>query len=369
MAMGMGMTRTRTRTTATTTSLYEYAGNPHVHTTYSDGTAVHAEIAQAAAKAKLDFVIVTDHNVWVDGCERQYGQLLLLVGEEIHDVRRQPQANHLLAYHAEAELATQASNPQTLIDAVNERGGLCYLAHPIEYGSSYSPDLMAIPWVDWEVNGYVGLEIWNYMSEFKALARNKLAAVFYAYFPAAGITGPFRATLYQWDQLLAQGRRIAAIGGSDAHANDYSLGPLKRTVFPYEHLFRCVNTHILTDRPLNGDLAHDKQLVYDALRAGHTWVGYDLLAPTAGFRFHARSINNQAILGDELVRTGATKFSVQTPHPGDINLLHNGRVVARTRGQQLEYTSAEPGPYRVEVYRTYRFGRRGWIFSSPIYVT
>ncbi|HET90282.1 MAG TPA: hypothetical protein ENN99_06035 [Chloroflexi bacterium] len=350
-------------------SLYEYVGNPHVHTSYSDGTAIHTEIAQAAAKAKLDYVIVTDHNVWVDGCERHYGQLLLLVGEEIHDVRRRPQANHLLVYQAEAELARQASDPQTLINAVNEQGGFCCLAHPFEYGSSFSPDLMPIPWVDWDVNGYAGFEIWNYMSEFKALVRNRLAALFYAYFPATGITGPFRATLYQWDRLLTQGKRIAAIGGADAHGNSYTLGPLKRTVFPYAYLFRCVNTHIITERPFNGELAHDKELVYDALRAGHTWVGYDLLAPTAGFRFHARSITNEAILGDELVRTGATKFFVQTPHAGNIHLVHNGRVVARARGQQLQYTSAEPGPYRVEVYRTYRMGRRGWIFSSPIYVT
>jgi hypothetical protein len=349
-------------------SMYEYAGNIHVHTAYSDGQALHAEVAQAAAKAGLDFVIVTDHNVWVNGVERVYGKVLLLVGEEVHDVRRQPQANHLLAYNAESELAPLAADPQGLINEVNERGGFCYLAHPHEYRSPLSPDLAAIPWVDWDVTGYVGLEIWNYMSEFKALARNRLAALFYAYFPALGITGPFRTTLRLWDQLLVQGRRIAAIGGSDARGNTYSLGPLRRVVFPYEHLFRSVNTHIITERPLTGSLENDKKQIYDALRAGHTWVGYDLLAPTAGFRFDARSINTQATMGDELVRTAATKFDVQTPRSGDIRLLCNGRVVARARGQQLRFTTADPGAYRVEVYRSYRLGRRGWIFSSPIHV-
>jgi hypothetical protein len=350
-------------------SIYEYVGNPHVHTSYSDGTAVHAEVAQAAAMAGLNFVIVTDHNVWVNGCEGYHGQVLLLVGEEIHDVRRQPQANHLLAYNAKSELVPLASDPQGLINEVNQRRGLSYLAHPFEYRSPISPDLAAIPWVDWHVAGYAGLEIWNYMSEFKALARNKLAAMLYAYFPALGIAGPFRTTLRQWDQLLSQGRRIAAIGGADAHGNTYSLGPLRRVVFPYEHLFRCVNTHVLTERPFNGRLEHDKPLVYDALRAGHTWVGYDLLAPTAGFRFHARSINNQAMMGEELTRMGATKFEVQTPYSGDIRLVLNGRVVARAGGRNLQYTTADPGAYRVEVYRRYRLGRRGWIFSSPIYVT
>lgn len=350
-------------------SIYEYVGNPHVHTPYSDGEALHARVAQAAAEAGLDFVIVTDHNVWVDGVEGYHGKVLLLVSEEVHDVRRRPQANHLLAYNAEAELAPLASDPQGLIDEVNRRGGFSYLAHPYEYGSPLSPDLSAIPWDDWDVTGYTGLEIWNYMSEFKALLRNKLAAVYYAYFPARGIRGPFRATLRQWDQLLSQGKRVAALGGADAHGSTYSLGPLRRVVFPYAYLFRCANTHILTERPFNGVFEHDKGLVYGALRAGHTWVGYDLPASTAGFRFHARSGANHALMGDELVRTGATKFEVQTPYSGDICLLLNGRVVARARGRYLKHTTAEPGTYRVEVYRRYRWGRRGWIFSSPLYVT
>jgi len=349
-------------------SIYEYTGNTHVHTPYSDGEALHAEVAQAAAKAGLDFVIVTDHNVWVDGVEGYYSKVLLLVGEEIHDVRRQPQANHLLAYNAEAELAPLAADPQNLIDEVNRRGGFCYLAHPFEYRSPIGPDFAAIPWADWEVTGYTGLEIWNYMSEFKALLRNKLAAILYVYFPARGIRGPFRATLRQWDQLLSQGKRIAAIGGADAHGSTYSLGPLHRVVFPYEYLFRCVNTHILTERPFNGLLEHDKPLVYDALRAGHTWVGYDLPASTAGFRFYAHSGANRALTGDELVRTGAAIFEVQTPHSADIRLMRNGRAVAQARGKYLKHTTAEPGVYRVEVYRSYRLGRRGWIFSSPIYV-
>ena len=353
-------------------SIYEYVGNTHVHTRYSDGEAVHAQIAQAAGEARLNFVIATDHNVWVNGCEGYYDKVLLLVGEEVHDVRRLPPANHLLAYNAEAELAPLASDPQGLIDEVNQRGGFSFLAHPYEYPSPISPDLNAIPWADWDVTGYTGLEIWNTMSEFKSLLRSKLATILYAYFPALGIRGPFRATLRQWDRLLSQGHRIAAIGGADAHGTTFSWGPLRRAVFPYTYLFRCVNTHILTERPLNGRLEHDKSLIYDALRAGHTWVGYDLPAPTAGFRFNARSINNQGFVGDELRRTGATVFEVQTPYAGDMRLILNAgggtAVVARASGKTLKYTTAQPGAYRVEVYRTYRLGRRGWIFSSPIYV-
>ncbi len=349
-------------------STYEYVGNPHIHTRYSDGTALHADVAQAASQAELDFVIVTDHNVWVEGVEGYYDDVLLLVGEELHNVRSRPQANHLLAYNADLELAPLAEDAQTLIEGIAEEGGFCYLAHPFERSSPVGAGLDAIPWTAWDVDGYTGIELWNYMSEFKGLLWSKVAAVLYAYFPTMGIRGPYRATLQKWDELLSQGRRVAVIGGADAHGETYSLGPLSKQLFPYDYLFRCVNTHLLTHVPLNGEVDHDKALIYKALSEGRTWVGYDLLAPTSGFRFRARSVANEAEVGEELVRTGATVFEVETPVAADIRLICDGEIVVRTGGRSLRHTTARPGVYRVEAYRRYRLGRRGWIFSSPIYV-
>ena len=43
-----------------------------MHTTYSDGTGSHKEIAEAALRAGLDAIIVTDHNVLVSGPEGYY---------------------------------------------------------------------------------------------------------------------------------------------------------------------------------------------------------------------------------------------------------------------------------------------------------
>src|SRR4030042_4734807 len=100
----------------------EIIPNLHMHTRYSDGAGTHADIARAAMKAGLDAVIVTDHNVWVDGPARYYKdgdrRVLLMVGEEIHDQARQPQKNHLLVFGAHRELATYAYDPQMLLYAV-----------------------------------------------------------------------------------------------------------------------------------------------------------------------------------------------------------------------------------------------------------
>ena len=81
--------------------MHEITLNLHMHTRYSDGHGSHKDIAVAALKAGIDAVIVTDHNVWINGPEKIYSnnedRVLLLIGEEIHDAARQPQKNHLLS--------------------------------------------------------------------------------------------------------------------------------------------------------------------------------------------------------------------------------------------------------------------------------
>jgi hypothetical protein len=206
------------------------------------------------------------------------------------------------------------------------------------------------------------------MSEFKALTQTRLSAFVYALSPDLGIKGPFRHTVRLWDRLLAEGKRVVAVGGSDAHGHRYSLGLINRVVFPYEHLFRCVNTHILLPGTLTRDLEHDKAIIYDALKRGHCFVGYDALGSTRGFSFFARSGSNVVTMGDELKREGALLVRVEVPAPAEIRLLCDGKVVARSRGKQLDLTTGVPGIYRVEVYRRYRLRHRAWIYSNPIYV-
>ena len=344
---------------------HEIVGNLHMHTPYSDGEWYHDQIALAASQAGLDFIVTTDHNLWVDGPEGYHHGVLTLIGEEVHNARRWPQVNHLLVYGAEAELSQCAFDPQRLIDAVRARGGLAFIAHPFDYPLEFMHE-PGIPWADWEVDGYHGLEIWNYMSEFKARLPNKLLAVFYAFFPQYAVRGPFKNTLKVWDELLASGRRVAGFGSADAHATPLALGPIKRSIFPYEYLFRCVNTHLMVEALLTGDVDRDKQLIYAALGTGYGWVGYDLLGSTKGFRFGAHSASEHAEIGQEIRRVGAVNFEIETPLEATIQVVKAGRgVLARVKNRRgMKFTSAEAGAFRVEAYRK----GRGWIFSNPIYV-
>jgi len=155
--------------------LHEVRVNLHMHTTYSDGSGIHADIAQAALQTGLDAVIVTDHNVLVQGVEKYYTQgrrkTLLLTAEEIHDQARNPQKNHLLVFNANRELATFAENPQTLLDAVRRAGGISFLAHPHDEDCPPIHET-SISWEAWEAQGYTGLELWNGLTELKTRSKN-----------------------------------------------------------------------------------------------------------------------------------------------------------------------------------------------------
>lgn len=351
---------------------YEYAGNLHVHTRYSDGYGTHDDVALAGLQAGLDFVVVTDHNVWVDGIDgyRFLGdrRLLLLVGEEIHDRSLHPQRNHLLVYEARRELSTLAEDPQALLDAVRQAGGLAFLAHPSDPAAPrfHQPSL---PWTNWDVTGYTGLELWNFMTEFKSRLASLPHALYYSYRSTSIGRGPAPEVVARWDQLLGAGMRVFAIGGADAHAIPVRLGPLKRTLFPYPFLFRAVNTHVLTEAPLTGDVDVDRRILMDAIKHGHMFIGYDLPAATHGFRFTASGDGQTAEMGDAIRSRFGVTLQAHLPQRAAIRLIHNGRLVREWGDTQaMIYTTPELGVYRVEALFFFKGRMRTWITSNPIFV-
>jgi hypothetical protein len=346
--------------------------NLHMHTLYSDGTGYHAELGKTALKADLDVILVTDHNVYVHDMDSYHSdanrKLLLLVGEEIHDRTRKPQKNHLLVFGAGRELTQYAQNPQQLIDQVNAADGICFLAHPVESAldSFHEPD---ISWVDWSVSGYTGLELWNGFSEFKTVSKSKLHALYYAFFPAQLAHHPPTLAVTKWDELTHRGKRVVAIGGSDAHEMHVSLGPIQHRLYPYRFHFKAINTHILTPSSLTGNLAEDRRMVLTALRRGNCFIGYDLPAPTRGFRFTCHALDQTLQMGDEMEFINGVTFQIRLPDECECNLICDGEVIKHWKKQSVcVFLASKPGVYRVECYVHFKGKRRAWIFSNPIYL-
>lgn len=346
--------------------------NLHMHTTYSDGTGTHRDLVQAALDSDVDVIIATDHNVLVKGPEgytvEGQDKVLLLIGEEVHDRTRSPQKNHLLVFGMDREMAGMARDPQSLINAINKAGGMSFIAHPVDPAAP-AVDQPDISWVDWDVRGFTGIELWNAFSEFKSLLKSKWHALYYAYQPKRIARGPFPDTLKRWDQLTSNGQRVVAVGGSDAHALSASMGPLKRTIFPYRFHFQGVNTHLLTPTPLRERLEEDRKMIWEAFQKGHAFIGYDRPAPTTGFRFKAHGKNKTSMMGDVISPKHGITLQITLPKRAECRLIKDGKPIKTWTNREIcSHTTTEPGVYRVEAYLHYKGKKRGWIFSNPIYI-
>jgi hypothetical protein len=345
----------------------EYVGNIHVHTTYSDGTADFDEVAGAAKSAGLDFVLTSDHNTLAplrEGREHYYGGVLVLVGTEVGKDN-----NHYLAWRVSDEIPDDPDNPQSIIDGVNAQGGIGFIAHPHEKGCKYGYSGKAFTWDDWDVEGFTGVCIWNFTSQWKGSVTDPFSALYYFLFRRGAVRSPEPETMAKFDELLAA-RKVVAIGGTDAHGFRFGWWPFKPRIFPYKYLFRTINTHILTDDALTGDLAHDRDIVYGALEEGRCFVGYDLLGDTRGFEFYAMSGGSVALMGGELELAGSVKFVVKLPgRVSYIKVFRDGKPWREEMSTFSIFTANQPGVYRVEVSRQGISGNlRTWIVSNPIYV-
>lgn len=344
----------------------------HMHTSYSDGRGLHKDLVQAGLEAEVDVLLVSDHNVLVQGLDgyHQKGKqrLLVLVGEELHDPTLPEKGSHLLVFGHNQELSRFTDDPQKLIDRASAGDSVSFIAHPIEdplpmFGEG------EFGWRDWSVKGYSGIELWNQMSEFKSRSQTLLKAAFHALAPKFMNQGPTKQTLQLWDELLASSNQpVVAVAGLDAHGIVKLFGPLKIMLYPYAFQFRSITTHVLTPTRLTGELNTDRNMVIDALKSGHAFCAYDLPHSTRGFRFTCNTNDGTFIMGDQVRTDAGLTFQVRLPLRTHVRLLKDGLVVKEHYDREvLTYLTKESGVYRVEVYIDYLNRHRGWIFSNPIY--
>ncbi len=345
--------------------VYEYAGNLHVHSTYSDGSGDISEIARAAEKAAIDFVGINDHHSLAglkDGAEGWHGKVLVLIGmENNHNY------HHYLSYGVSREVPDNTNHPQEVIDAVNAQQGIGFIAHPFEKGSRLVFGGHAYTWNDWSVEGFTGISIWNYSSQWRDGATGIIKALYQLYLdPHQAITGPCPEALAKLDQI-AQKRRVTVIGGSDAHAVKIRYGPFSPCIFPYEFLFRTVNTHVLLPAPLTGTVAEDKKSIYRALAEGNCFVAFDYYLPSKGFRFRAEKGDTLLAMGEETDFSTGWVIRVTLPGQGEMTLIRNGDIVLQKEAAAVEAPVEEPGAYRVAVRQRRRFRKVPWIYSNYLY--
>jgi hypothetical protein len=175
---------------------------------------------------------------------------------------------------------------------------------------------------------------------------------------------PPEHNMHTWNDLCRT-RRVVAIGGLDAHQFGKRIGPfVPIRVMAYRRSFRFIRTHVLCKEAPNGDLEHDRDQVYGALREGRCYIAVDSVAPAKGFRFEAGDL----AMGAEGKASERRALRARVPLPARLRLLRDGVEVARAEGEALEHEVEEPGVYRVEAYRRAKGRERTWILSNPIYL-
>jgi hypothetical protein len=346
---------------------FEYAGNIHVHSNYSDGAGTIPEIAAHAREVGLDFVITNEHAHMTDALHLEgegfHDGVLVLTGLEI-GVRY----HHYLSYDLKEMPRVDYSNPQDVIDEVNRQGGFGFLAHPLEKGMPFKENSIAYTWNDLQVKGFAGIEIWNFSSRWKERVKSPIHGFFHLLFKALTLKGPDKATLELWDRLCLERKTVAA-GGSDAHGSKFQWAGMRFTPLSYPFLLNSINMHILLDKKLSQDFSEAKTQVYDAMKEGRLYVAHDNLKRVKGFRFYFSAGDRvSAVMGQDIAFEKGTLF-VESPFKGEIRILKNGKVVKKIKGQTAQLDADGPGVYRAEVYlRNLIFGWRPWIFSNPIYL-
>lgn len=351
----------------------DYKGVVHVHSQLGGhSTGSLADIVDAARENGLGFVVMTEHpSATIDTAEMTLkgfqGGVLFINGSELVTA----QSDRLLAMPGSA--AARTANTRTTQDIVNEgktEGRLTFVAYPQEFRS-------------WdEAAGYDGIEVYNLYTNARRI--NPLLMFFdglwsYGSYPDLLFTRFYERpneSLKRWDDLTAvKNRRLVALAGNDAHQNvGIHLGDaggkkyLSLLLDPYERSFRIVRTHALIEK----DREFGPETLLEAIRAGHCYIAFDLLADSTGFRFTADQGSERKIMGDGLALGAGVRLNVSVPIKSRIVLLRNGQALEEAPDSPgKEFMVNQTGVYRVEVYLDQlgsSFKDRPWIISNPIYI-
>ena len=347
-------------------------GAIHVHSRRSDGTGDVEAIAGAAARAGLDFVIMTDHgDATREPDPPQYREGVLCIDA----VELSTEQGHVVALGLPLAPYPLGGEARDVIEDISRLGGFAIAAHP----GSENPGLQ---WSDWDTP-LGGLEWLNADSEWRdepvwSLARALLTYPIRSTETLVSLLDRPTATMERWDELT-QRRRVVAIAGSDAHARvgfrsigEPYGGGSSLHVPSYERMFQLFS-NTLPNTTFGGDAATDAQAVLDAIRAGHVYSAVDGLGGPAVMSFTATSGTSSAMAGDVLPLDGPVtlRANLLAPDAARIELVKDGALLQTTTGTMLEQeVDAAAAVYRVEIALPGNPGEPPvpWVVSNPIYV-
>jgi hypothetical protein len=344
----------------------------HIHSDRSDGSGNVEAIAAAAARAGLQFIILTDHG---DGTRTPDAPAYRSGVLTIDGVELNTTGGHYAAIGLPASPYPIAGTPADVIEDVHRLGGFGFAAHP----GSPRPSLA---WQGWDAP-IDGLEWINGDSEWRDEPRLPIARALITYLlraPQSMATLLDRpdSVLRQWDELAAT-RPVVALAGIDAHAR---LGFRQRTdpdaatihvpLPGYESSFRTFSNHVALDAPLSGQADSDARRLIDAIRNGRVYSVIDALATPGSLTFTATNGSQTAQMGEALPIDGDVLLhaSASAPPGTTLVLLRDGQRIHEVTDGPLDMNGGKDrAAYRIEAYVSNGPGGPAvpWMVSNPVY--
>ena len=199
--------------------------DPHCHTVASDGMVTPAQLVDAAVKAHVDLIAVTDHDTMA--CVKEVQQrgegsgLSVVAGQEI--TTKWPAQTHVIGWFLEQPVRRGMSLEDT-VAAIHEQGGLVIIPHPFMpvYFGSIQPNMLR-----------------------RLLERHRVDGIEMMFTVPIGARR--RRQLDAFYERNSE-RLGAAIGGSDCHFGAHDIG---RVLTAYEGDFRTA-VQLRATRPQAG---------------------------------------------------------------------------------------------------------------------
>jgi hypothetical protein len=347
------------------------AGAYHIHTTRSDGYGDRTQVAAAAARAGLQFIILTDHGdaTRPPDLPAYINHVLVLDGVEISS-----NDGHYVAIDMPRAPYPLGGSGDAVVEDVRRLGGFGIIAHPDSPKS-------ALRWMGTAAPD--GVEWLNLDSEWRDETRAQLLRAGIGYLlrqgPALASILDRPSTLdVRWPALLAR-RRTVALAAADAHGGvgrreeDPGRSLWGSVGIPsYDASFRAFTNRVVLPRPLSGDAALDARAMFAAIRAGNVFSAIDGLAAPALLQFTVEAGSQKGEMGASVPEGSDATLVVRAPVPADseISLVRDGHTVTSSRGSELRYALTEgKGAYRAEIAVPRAPGQPAvpWIVSNAIY--